>query len=102
MRRFWFSRSLPRQFLALDEALERLAKRDPRQSRIVELRYFGGLSEEETAEVLGDLGAYRKARLESGAGVALPAGEPIDPPREPSSAVSPYGGRPEQREMATR
>jgi RNA polymerase sigma-70 factor, ECF subfamily len=43
----------PEQFLALDEALERLAKRDPRQSRIVELRFFGGLSEEETAEVLG-------------------------------------------------
>ena len=42
----------PEQFLALDEALERLAKRDPRQARIVELRYFGGLSEEETAEVL--------------------------------------------------
>jgi RNA polymerase sigma factor (TIGR02999 family) len=41
------------QFLALDEALERLAKRDPRQARIVDLRYFGGLSEEETAEVLG-------------------------------------------------
>jgi RNA polymerase sigma factor (TIGR02999 family) len=43
----------PQQFLALDEALERLAKRDPRQSRIVELRFFGGLSDEETAEVLG-------------------------------------------------
>jgi RNA polymerase sigma-70 factor, ECF subfamily len=43
----------PRQVLALDEALERLARRDPRQSRIVELRFFGGLSEEETAEVLG-------------------------------------------------
>jgi RNA polymerase sigma factor (TIGR02999 family) len=43
----------PQDFLALDEALERLAKRDPRQARIVELRYFGGLSEEETAEVLG-------------------------------------------------
>jgi RNA polymerase sigma-70 factor (ECF subfamily) len=43
----------PQDFLALDEALDRLAKRDPRQSRIVELRFFGGLSEEETAEVLG-------------------------------------------------
>jgi RNA polymerase sigma factor (TIGR02999 family) len=41
------------QLLALDEALKRLAKRDPRQARIVDLRYFGGLSEEETAEVLG-------------------------------------------------
>jgi RNA polymerase sigma factor (TIGR02999 family) len=41
------------QVLALDEALERLAVLDPRQSRIVELRFFGGLSEKETAEVLG-------------------------------------------------
>ena len=37
--------------LELDEALNRLEKIDPRQSRIVELRYFGGLTEEETAEV---------------------------------------------------
>jgi RNA polymerase sigma factor (TIGR02999 family) len=39
--------------LALDEALERLAKLDPQQSEIIELRYFGGLSIEDTAEVLG-------------------------------------------------
>jgi RNA polymerase sigma factor (TIGR02999 family) len=38
--------------LALDEALRRLAEIDPRKGRIVELRYFGGLSVEETAEVL--------------------------------------------------
>jgi RNA polymerase sigma-70 factor, ECF subfamily len=38
--------------LALDEALTELAKADPRKSRVVELRYFGGLSVEETAEVL--------------------------------------------------
>jgi RNA polymerase sigma factor (TIGR02999 family) len=37
----------------LDEALSALAERDARKSRIVELRYFGGLSIEETAEVLG-------------------------------------------------
>ncbi|HEY0049955.1 MAG TPA: sigma-70 family RNA polymerase sigma factor [Pyrinomonadaceae bacterium] len=36
----------------LDEALQRLAKLSPRQSRIVELRYFGGLSEEEISETL--------------------------------------------------
>ncbi|HTS69993.1 MAG TPA: sigma-70 family RNA polymerase sigma factor [Terriglobia bacterium] len=41
------------QFLVLDEALQRLAERDPRQARIVELRYFAGLSEEEAADVLG-------------------------------------------------
>lgn len=39
--------------VALDEALERLAAIDPQQSRVVELRFFSGLSVEETAEVLG-------------------------------------------------
>ncbi len=39
--------------LALDEAMERLAAFDPQQSRIVELRFFAGLTIEETAEVLG-------------------------------------------------
>jgi RNA polymerase sigma-70 factor, ECF subfamily len=39
--------------LALHEALERLASFDPQQERIVELRYFGGLTIEETAEVIG-------------------------------------------------
>jgi RNA polymerase sigma factor (TIGR02999 family) len=38
--------------VALDDALETLAAMDPRRSRVVELRYFGGLSVEETAEVL--------------------------------------------------
>lgn len=37
--------------LALDRAMDRLAALDPRQCRIVELRFFGGLSIEETAEV---------------------------------------------------
>ncbi len=40
------------ELLALDEALDELAKLDPRKSRVVELRYFGGLSLAETAEVL--------------------------------------------------
>jgi RNA polymerase sigma-70 factor, ECF subfamily len=39
--------------LALDEALKRLAGWDPRQSRIVEMRFFAGLSFDEIAEVLG-------------------------------------------------
>ena len=39
--------------IALDEALNRLAKLDERQARVVELRYFSGLSIDETAEVLG-------------------------------------------------
>ena len=39
--------------VALDDALDTLAKLDERQSRMVELRFFGGLSIEETSEVLG-------------------------------------------------
>ena len=39
--------------IALDEALNRLAKFDERQAKVVELRYFSGLSNDETAEVLG-------------------------------------------------
>jgi RNA polymerase sigma factor (sigma-70 family) len=38
--------------VALDEALLRLAKLDERQSRIVEMRFFGGLSNQEVADVL--------------------------------------------------
>jgi RNA polymerase sigma factor (TIGR02999 family) len=41
------------ELLALDEALERLAQFDARQSRVVELRFFAGLTVEETAEALG-------------------------------------------------
>jgi RNA polymerase sigma-70 factor, ECF subfamily len=40
------------ELLALDEALERLGAQDPRKSQIVELRYFGGLTVEETAQFL--------------------------------------------------
>jgi RNA polymerase sigma-70 factor (ECF subfamily) len=39
--------------LAVDEALRQLTLLDPRKSQIVEQRYFGGLTVEETAEVLG-------------------------------------------------
>lgn len=41
------------EILAVDQALDRLARLDARQARVVELRYFGGLSVEETAAVLG-------------------------------------------------
>ena len=41
------------RLLMLDEALNRLSQMDPRQARLVELIYFGGLTEEETAEALG-------------------------------------------------
>jgi RNA polymerase sigma factor (TIGR02999 family) len=40
--------------IALDDALRRLAETDPEKSRVVELRYFGGLSIEETAHALGN------------------------------------------------
>jgi len=40
-------------FVKLDDALTALAAIDPQQNRIVELRFFGGLSIEETAEVMG-------------------------------------------------
>ena len=43
----------PEELVALDEALARLAAIDPRLARIVELRFFGGLSVEETAEAVG-------------------------------------------------
>ena len=43
----------PERMLALDEALDRLAALDERQARVVEYRYFSGLTVEETAEVLG-------------------------------------------------
>jgi RNA polymerase sigma-70 factor (ECF subfamily) len=38
--------------IALDQALEKLARLDPRQARLVELRFFGGLTVEETAEAM--------------------------------------------------
>ena len=41
------------EVVALDEALEMLTQIDPRKSRVVELRYFGGMKMEEIAEVLG-------------------------------------------------
>lgn len=41
------------EVLALDEALNRLAELDPRQARMVECRFFGGLTDSEIAEALG-------------------------------------------------
>jgi RNA polymerase sigma factor (TIGR02999 family) len=43
----------PEDLLAVDDALSRFAEIDPRASRIVELRFFVGLTSQETAEVLG-------------------------------------------------
>jgi RNA polymerase sigma factor (TIGR02999 family) len=41
------------EMLAVDEALARLAQLDPQQARVVEMRYFGGMTVEETADALG-------------------------------------------------
>ena len=60
--------------IALDRALEELAAIDPQQARVVELRFFGGLTVEETAEVLGTSAGTRQARMEYGASVAAPRG----------------------------
>jgi RNA polymerase sigma-70 factor, ECF subfamily len=48
-----FSRERPRELIVVDELLKRLASLDPQGCRIVELRFFAGLSLEETAEVTG-------------------------------------------------
>src|ERR1017187_9637373 len=48
-----FSPAKSAALIALDDALETLAQLNPRKAQVVELRYFGGLSVEETAEALG-------------------------------------------------
>lgn len=50
---FVFAEQRADELIAVDDSLNRLAKIDPRQARVVELRFFGGLSVEEAAEVLG-------------------------------------------------
>jgi RNA polymerase sigma-70 factor, ECF subfamily len=49
----WPSHQEAEELIALDEALDRLETMNPRQRQVVELRYFGGLSIEDTAEALG-------------------------------------------------
>jgi RNA polymerase sigma factor (sigma-70 family) len=46
------SHSHDREIVAVDDALNALAEVDPRKAKVIELRFFGGLSVEETAEVL--------------------------------------------------
>ena len=48
-----FTEEQSEELVAMNEALERLAQIDARQSRVVELRFFGGLTVDETAEALG-------------------------------------------------
>jgi RNA polymerase sigma-70 factor, ECF subfamily len=49
----WNPLAYNEDILALDHALSKLEKADPRAARVVELRFFGGLQEDEVAEVLG-------------------------------------------------
>jgi RNA polymerase sigma-70 factor (ECF subfamily) len=55
-----------RELIALDDALNALAAIDARKARVIELRFFGGLSVEETAEVPKISVQYGDARLEAG------------------------------------
>jgi RNA polymerase sigma-70 factor (ECF subfamily) len=48
-----FSSEKSSEYLRIEESLQRLTKLDPRQGKIVELRFFGGLTVDETAQVLG-------------------------------------------------
>ena len=57
----------------LDDALRELARIDEQQSRLVELRFFGGLTVEEAAEVLRISAIYSKTRLERRQSMALKA-----------------------------
>ena len=50
---FSYSGARAAEFTALDQALERLARFDERKARVIELRYFTGLTVEETADLLG-------------------------------------------------
>jgi RNA polymerase sigma factor (TIGR02999 family) len=70
------ARGRAENIMALDEALQALAHIDPRKARVVELRFFGGLSVDETAEVIKGLGGHGDARLEHGASLAGPRDEP--------------------------
>jgi RNA polymerase sigma factor (TIGR02999 family) len=49
----WTAGRQSEEMLALDEALSKFEKADPRAARVVELRFFGGLTEDEVAEVVG-------------------------------------------------
>ena len=57
--------------VALDDALQTLAKYDARKCQIVELRFFGGLSVDETAEAMKLSPITNHARMEQGQGMAL-------------------------------
>jgi hypothetical protein len=75
--------------VALDDALKALEAIDPRKSQVIELRFFGGLSVQETAEALHvserpciGIGSLPKA----GSGASWAKGRPAEPERKPASA----------------
>ncbi len=57
--------------IALDETLEKLVKFDERKAKIVELRFFGGLTDDRDRGSFGRFEPHRTARLENGAALAL-------------------------------
>ena len=63
MKRPSCRRAPDRSILALDEALTAFSQLAPRQAKVVELRYFGGLTEEEIVAALEHLAAHGQARL---------------------------------------
>ena len=75
----------PVDFIALDQALNKLTQLDPRQGRIVELRFFGGLTEDEISKVLGVSAItvkrdWRIARAVLHRELATEIPEPVSPP----------------------
>ena len=68
--------------LAIDDALHQLAAFDERKSQVVELRFFGGLSVKETAEVLKVSPENRNARLEAVEGLAAQRTEHLENPMQ--------------------
>ena len=74
--------------LALDQALDALSSRDARQCHVVELRFFAGLSIDETAEAIGRIGGHGRARMGDGESVAASAIVGAAVARRPSGAMS--------------
>ena len=72
----------------LDQALADLARLSERQARVVELRYFGGLTIEETSEVMRHLPGNRQTRLDAGASLRLFRAVGIEPGRRPEPSVA--------------
>ena len=76
------------ELIALDEALHRLEAVDPRGAEIVQYRYFGGLSQEETAEILGVSGkTVQRAWTTARAWLRKEVAESLAPPNGHRDAI---------------